>query len=143
VLLRLLLVLLLAPLAELVVLLWIADRTSWETALAIVLAGMLAGAWLIRRAGLRSIRMIRGRPAPGEGVESLPDALFTLSAGVLFLVPGVLSDLVAIALLVPWSRRRIKARLLGGARNRFRAWSGGNRRPDDRIIDVRVVKRDE
>jgi UPF0716 protein FxsA len=135
--LRILLFVLLAPLAELVVLLWIADKTSWETAVAIILAGMLLGAWLIRRAGTRSLRMLRGQRAPEDRNASLPDALFTLAAGALFVVPGVLSDMVAVALLIPWTRRRIEARFLGGVRSRFQASSDAYR--EDRVIDVRVV----
>lgn len=141
--LRLLLGLLLAPLAELVVLLWIADRFSWETAVAIILAGMVAGALLIRRAGMRTIRLIRGRARPAEGVESLANHLFTLAAGVLFLVPGVLSDLVAVALLVPWSRRQIQSRMLAGLRARFYAHPGEEPPAAGRIIDVQVVKPEE
>jgi UPF0716 protein FxsA len=137
---RLLLGLLLWPLAELVVLLWIADRFSWQTAVVIILAGMVLGAWLIRRAGMRSIRLIRGRARPSEGVESLANNLFTLAAGVLFLVPGVLSDSVAVALLIPWSRRRIQSRMLGRLRARFYTSLGPDAPGGGRIIDVQVVK---
>lgn len=139
-LLRLLLFVLLAPLAELVVLLWIADKTSWETAVAIIVAGMALGAWLFRRAGTRSLRMFRGQFGPEDRGDSLPDALFMLAAGALFMVPGVLSDVVALALLIPWTRRRIQARLLGNVRTRARAWTDANVDREDRIIDVQVVK---
>jgi UPF0716 protein FxsA len=132
---RFLLTILLAPLAELVVLLWIADKTSWQTAVVIILLGMAAGVWLIRRAGTRSLRMLRNQEQP----TSLPLAVLHLIAGLLFLVPGVLSDLLAVGLLIPWTRRQLTRWILRSLNGRPQAKPSGVSRPD-RIIDVRVIK---
>jgi UPF0716 protein FxsA len=140
VLLRLLAALVLTPLVELVVLLWIADQTSWQTALAIILLGMAVGGWLIRRAGTHSLREIRGQRAPEEPPLSFSNAALQLVAGLLFLLPGVLSDLLAVGLLIPWTRRQLARWLLRslGARQQTQ-WSVETRR-SDRIIDVRVLE---
>jgi UPF0716 protein FxsA len=72
--------------------------------------------------------------------ESLLDGLLVMAAAVLLIVPGVLSDLVAIAILFPPSRRILK----NFARQRMQM-SGtrtGERSADfdrERIIDVRVI----
>jgi len=135
VLVRFLLTILLAPLAELVVLLWIADKTSWQTALVIILLGMAIGVWLIRQAGTRSLRMLRDQ----EQTTALPRAVLHLIAGLLFLLPGVLSDLLAVGLLIPWTRRRLARWLLRSLSGPAHPGSFGTSRPD-RIIDVRVIK---
>lgn len=142
-LLRLFLLLTLVPLVELAVLVWIADKTNWQTAVLLVILPGLLGAWLIRRAGTRCLRTIRARLGQGElPTDSLLDAGFILVAGALMLTPGVLTDLTGLVLLVPWTRSLLKRWLLGRLRAKTTLWSGGPGR-EDRIIDVKVVSNSE
>jgi UPF0716 protein FxsA len=72
----------------------------------LVLATSLLGAWLLRAAGIRAWRGLRdagmaGR-APGPEVTR---GLLGLLSGVLLVVPGFLTDLIGVALLVPPVRR--------------------------------------
>ena len=142
-LLRLFLLLTVVPLAELIVLVWIADKTNWQTAVLLIILPGLLGAWLIRRAGVRCLRTIRARLDQGElPTDSLLDAVFILVAGVLLLSPGVLTDLLGLVLLIPWTRGLIKRRLLRRLRAKMALWSHRPER-EDRIIDVKVVSNSE
>ena len=141
--LRLFLLLTLVPLVELTVLVWIADKTNWQTAALLIIVPGVLGAWMIRRAGVHCLRTIRSRLTAGElPTDSLLDAVFILVAGVLLLTPGVLTDLLGLVLLIPWTRSLLKRWLLGRLRAKIALWSRGPDR-DDRIIDVKVVKTDK
>ena len=138
-LLRLFLLLTLVPLVELTVLVWIADKTNWQTAALLIIVPGVLGAWMIRRAGVRCLHTIRSRLTQGElPADSLLDAVFILVAGVLLLTPGVLTDLLGLVLLMPWTRNLLKRWLLARLRAKIALWSGGPQRAD-RIIDVKVI----
>lgn len=147
-LLRLLLLFTLIPLVELVLLLILADITSWQFTVALVLLTGLVGAALARHEGLRCLRSIRQRLADGDlPGDALLDGLLILLAGALLITPGVLTDLFGFALLLPAFRRVVKRTLA----KRFRAHvhvydpTGGCPPPTDqptvrdRIIDTQVV----
>ncbi len=154
-LLRLLLLFTLVPLAELVLLLVLADATTWEFTLALVLVTGMLGAWLARREGLRCWRRVDEEIAAGRlPGDPLIDGLMILLAGALLVTPGILTDLVGFLLLIPPARRLLKNRL----RRRFQArihivpptagWAGPDRAgsgspdgppPTDRIVETRVI----
>jgi UPF0716 protein FxsA len=144
---RLVLLFTLLPIVEIVVLVWIAGRTSLVFVLGLVVATGLVGAWLVRHQGWRTLRRISDDLDHGiMPAESLTDGLLVLVAALLLIMPGVLSDALAIALLFPPSRKLIKAfvrrRLQVRLRRADAAPSAWNVHPD-RIIDVRVVNRPE
>lgn len=141
--LRLLLLLTFIPLVELAILIWIGNRTNWQTA---VLLGVLpgaVGALLIRRAGVSCLQTIRSQLGRGElPADALADALFILVAGALLLTPGVLTDLAGLLLLLPWSRSFARRHLLGRLRAEVSFWTD-DEAAEDRIIDVRVKNPDD
>ena len=109
---RLLLLFILLPLVELILLLWLADLTSWQVTVLFVIVTGAVGVWLVRRQGFRTWRRITEEFAAGKlPAEALWDAAMILVAGALLLTPGVLTDLVGLTLLIPpcrrWYRRRI------------------------------------
>jgi UPF0716 protein FxsA len=132
----------LLPLVEIAVLVWIASHTSVLFVIGLVLATGLVGAWLVRHQGWHTLARISADLDAGRmPAESLLDGLLVLAAAVLLIVPGVLSDLVAIAILFPPSRRALKSfawqRMQVGS---MRARSPGAADFDgDRIIDVQVI----
>lgn len=142
---RLLLLFILVPLAELAILLWIAEVTdNWLFTLALVIVTGMVGAWLARREGLRCLRQIRRQLARGQlPGDSLLDGLMILIAGALLITPGVLTDLLGFALLVPTIRRVLKQYLKRRIQARIVIPPGSpdwNRSPPrDEIIDVRIV----
>jgi UPF0716 protein FxsA len=74
-----------------------------------VLAGM-AGVALIKREGLATALKARAQMEHGQlPVEQAFDAMILVVAGVLLVLPGFLSDVVALVLLLPPVRRLIRA----------------------------------
>ena len=134
-------------LVDVVLLVWIGRHTSGTFVLVLVIAGCVAGMATLRGATRRRLRAMEadlraGRPAS----ESVRAALATVVAAILFIVPGILSDLLAVLLLVPVSRRLVSswlARWWVGRieRDGFSGWAGQfqDTAGRDRVIDVRVV----
>jgi len=107
--LRLFLLFTLLPLAELAILVWIHSVTNWVVTLAVLFVPGIIGVWLVHREGLRCWREFRRQLARGEPPAApVLDGLLILVAAVLLVTPGVLTDLVAIVLLIPPIRRAIR-----------------------------------
>jgi UPF0716 protein FxsA len=102
------LVFIVVPMLELMLLIKIGQRIGVLATTALVLATALTGAFIISRQGLAVITRTleaasKGRPP----VEPVLDGLFLMVAGALLLTPGLLTDVVALALLVPPVRRAV------------------------------------
>jgi UPF0716 protein FxsA len=134
----------LVPVIEIALLVWIGMQTSLLFVLGLVIGTGILGAGLARYQGFQTLRRISadlelGR-LPGE---SLVDGLLVLLAGLLLIVPGVLSDLAAIGLLFPPSRRVLKGlvrRRLQARMARMRDGHPGRVFDGDQIIEVRVTE---
>ena len=144
--LKLLLLFLAIPFVELALLLFLADRTSWWFTLALVILTSVTGAWLIRSQGWRVWTRIRSELAAGQvPTDSLLDAALIFVAGALLITPGVLTDLVAIFLLIPPTRRFARQRLLAWLRARFQlhtvAYRESSAEPKrSEVINVQVIE---
>ncbi len=108
----LLLLMVLVPITELWLLIQIGGRLGALNTVALVVLTAVVGSALARREGLRVVRqwqqtLARGEP-PQEGLTGA--ALITLG-GLLLVVPGVLTDVAGLLLLVPPLRRWVAARL--------------------------------
>jgi UPF0716 protein FxsA len=102
------LVFIVVPMLELMLLIRIGQGIGVLPTIALVLATALTGAFIISRQSLAAVR--RTLEALSEGrapVEPVLDGLFLLVAGALLLTPGLLTDALALALLVPPVRRLI------------------------------------
>jgi len=146
VLLRLLLLFTIIPLVELWLLLWLAEQTSWQFTLGLVIFTGILGAWLARREGLKCLQTIHDRLQRDElPTDSLMDAMMILLAGAVLITPGVLTDLLGFSLLVPqlrrlarkWVARRIKARMFVSSTSN--SWTTSEERGRDQVIDARVI----
>ncbi len=141
---RLALLFTLLPIIEIAVLVWIAGRTSLWLVLGLVIATGLLGAWLVRQQSWQTMRRISADVNRGQmPTESLTDGMLVLLAALLLIMPGVLSDVLAISLLFPPTRRMFKAFLRRRlqARATMYRWEGGVDPDRERIIDVRVIER--
>jgi UPF0716 protein FxsA len=140
---RLFVLLTLAPLVEVLLLVWIAQQTNLTVVLLLIFVPGLFGVWLARREGLRSLQVVREEMARGQiPSRSLVDGLLVLLASGLLIVPGVLTDLVGLALLVRPLRRVVGRYLTGKMEARVQSMMAGNQWAGpgrDRIIDVRVI----
>ena len=75
--------------------------------LAMLLGGLVVGRQLLRGQSLTSIRALQQAEPPGVGV-------LRVLAGMLFILPGFLSDLLALLCLYPGTGRWLQSRLVAG-----------------------------
>jgi UPF0716 protein FxsA len=106
VLIRLLIVLILLPIAEIYVLIESGRLLGVApTVLLVVLTG-IAGSWLMRHQGLELLRRAQHDLAAGQlPAGTLLDGILVLIGGVLLLTPGFCTDLIGFSMLVPGTRR--------------------------------------
>jgi UPF0716 protein FxsA len=100
--------------AELYVLIEVASAIGVLPAVVALLAISASGPWLVRRAGFGVWRRSQERLAAGEmpGREAL-DGIVLLAAGLLVCIPGFVTDVVGLIVLVP-PVRRLAGRVLVG-----------------------------
>lgn len=92
--------------------------SGWAVVALVILTG-IGGAALARIQGFGIFYRIRRDLAEGRmPQEGLIDGLFVLLGGLLLIMPGILSDLIGIFLLVPMVRRRLKR----GLERRMTRW---------------------
>ena len=141
------------PFLELTILLWLAGKVGGvNTLLLIVFTGVL-GASLARWQGWRTTSRIRQEMAQGKVPgEALVDGALILVAGAVLLTPGILTDALGFALLIPVIRHVFKRTALGWIQRNARVQqvhygSGFGPRPDfttgsagDRIVDAKVIE---
>lgn len=93
------------PLLEIYVIIQVGQVIgAWWTIGLLILAGFV-GSWLVRREGSRAWAALR--EALGSGrmpARELADGVLILVGGTLMLAPGFVSDLVAVALILPVTR---------------------------------------
>ena len=131
------------PLAELAILVWIAQRTNWLVTLAMIVVPAALGAWLARRQGLRCWRAVQEQIARGElPTDSLLDGLLILIAGALLITPGLLTDTAGFLLLIPPFRRLARRRLVRRIQARIFVSLDGQRpgpEQQSKVLDARVI----
>ncbi len=102
------------PIAELATFIAVAATIGFTWALLLIVAGSLAGAMVLRHAGGNHVA--RMRVALGDGgiaaVQADSDGFLILFAGILLLIPGFITDMLGLALLIGPLRRAIST-LLG------------------------------
>jgi UPF0716 protein FxsA len=139
----LLALILVVPVAELVVLLRVADGIGIPETILLLLAISAVGAWLVKREGLGVLRRIQTTVDRGKvPTRELVDGALIMLAGALLVTPGFLSDFVGILLLLPPTRAVLRAVVLSAlarrAHLRVTTFGGpGGRSPQPpRVIDV-------
>ena len=106
---RLLLLFTLVPIVELAVLIEIGQHLGMLPTVALVLATGALGAALARREGIQAFHRLRDSIGQGSFPgEAILDGVLILGGGLLLLTPGILTDLLGFAALVPGTRYFIK-----------------------------------
>lgn len=106
------------PVAEIALLIAIGRQIGLVSTVALLLLTGLLGSFLARRQGLGIVRRMQSEMAEGRApAGQILDGTLILLAGVLLIVPGVLTDVLAFLCLLPAGRTLIKAWL----RRRFEA----------------------
>lgn len=116
---RLLILFTVVPIVELALLIRLGQLISLWPTLGLVIGTGVVGAWLARREGLRTFAAIRAELARGVmPAARMLDGLMILLAGALLVTPGIITDLIGFAMLVPPCRRLIRQRLHDWLRKR-------------------------
>jgi UPF0716 protein FxsA len=99
----------LGPLLELYILIKIGGYLGVLQTIALVVFTALLGVVLARFEGLRTLQQIRQSLSQGiVPAEEMVDAVLIFIGGILLITPGVLTDLFALVLLIPYSRTIFK-----------------------------------
>jgi UPF0716 protein FxsA len=103
---------LVVPIVELFVLIRVGGAIGVGNTILTVLLVSVVGAWLVKREGLKTLRRIQEQlnnaTLPADDVI---DGGLIMFAGALMLTPGFVTDLVAIALLIPPVRSTVRRSL--------------------------------
>lgn len=88
--------------------------------LGLLLAGAILGSWLARREGARAARSFMTAARAGRSPEAeVTDGMLVAFGGLLILVPGFLSDIAGLLLLLPPSRGVVRRAWLRRAEKRM------------------------
>lgn len=137
---------LLLAVAESVALYWLATRIGLLATIGLLLAAGILGSVLFRWQGRVALDRLERELGPdSRPADTLLDGVLILTAAVLLILPGILTDVAAFALLVPPVRAGVKVLLRRGVARHFQGrvdvatWTD---RPTarDRIIDVEVTE---
>lgn len=115
----LVLLFLVVPLAELYFIIQVGQAFGALNTIALLIIISAAGAWLVKREGIsvwkRFQRQIEAGAVPGKEIA---DGVMILFAGALLMTPGFLTDILALALLLPPVRAAIRSVLMKQAAKR-------------------------
>ncbi|MFG2888531.1 FxsA family membrane protein [Streptomyces sp. NPDC048248] len=144
---------------EIWLLIVVADATNGLTVFLLLLAGVIAGAYVIKRAGRRawknlteSLQAGRDPAAPPKDPASGSGNTLPMLGGLLLMVPGLVSDALGLLCLFPPTGKLIHHRA-EKILNRRAANSPGTfgdafqqarmRRPDGKVVQGEVIHDDE
>lgn len=123
-----LLIFLILPILEIAVFIQVGDWIGlWPTVLLVILAAFLGSA-LLRWQGLSVLRRAQAAADRGEApVGAVFEGFCIVVAGVLLIIPGFLTDIVGLALFVPFLRNALGRWLLDRMRRSggMRVWVNG------------------
>ena len=132
---KLILAFILVPLIELTLLVQLHQQTSFLTTLLVVVFTGMLGVSLARRQGLDVWRGIHQQLAQGKNPSAeIINGVMILLAGAFLMTPGLLTDGVGFALLVPWLRTQLQLGLTNWFRTRTIRQFGGVW-PSDSVAD--------
>jgi UPF0716 protein FxsA len=145
--------LLLYVIAEMAALILLGRTLGVFPTILLVLGGGIVGVWIARWQGLRTA--VRARSQLAHGVlptAEMTDGLLIAVAAVLLMIPGVIGDILGIALLFPPTRALLRRTVIGNFtrrsplgrfthehEHRRSTTAGGDQIIDARVIETRVV----
>ncbi len=103
------------PVLEILVIIRVAHWIGVGPTFLLIVAGVIGGSWIIRREGQRSMAAMKAAMQRGApSTDGLASTGWVVVGGILLIVPGFITDVVAALAIIPFSRR-----LLGKAMARL------------------------
>lgn len=100
------------PFLEIAGFVWIGGRLGIAITLLWVMAAMVAGLLLLRRTGMQAVGRLRAAMAEGrEPGHSMLDAACFAVAAILLIIPGFVTDALALILVLPATRHWLLRRM--------------------------------
>jgi UPF0716 protein FxsA len=116
----LLLLLILVPIAELYVIIQVGQAIGALPTIALLILSSILGTVLLKSQGRLAWRRFRAALAAGRApTTEVVDGALVIFGGSLLIVPGFISDLLGLFLLLPPTRIAVRKVLLSGARGRM------------------------
>jgi UPF0716 protein FxsA len=125
---------------EIVALVALASWIGVGWTLLVLLVGTVLGLWLARREGLRAVHAMAeaARDRRVAHVE-LTDGLLVAVGGLLLVLPGLVTDVAALLLLLPPTRSLVRRRMVRAAERRSPVLRTARIRADGTVVDGTVV----
>lgn len=93
-------------LAELALLIVIGQKLGVFSTLLLIVATSIFGIYVAKNKGMHSVRKVKDSLAHGEAPgPAVIDAMLNLSGGLLLALPGFLTDILGLLLLMPFTRK--------------------------------------
>jgi UPF0716 protein FxsA len=119
------------PLLELAVLIEVGKAIGFWPTLGLLILSAIAGVMVIRQQGISMVgRMFETIGRGGLAFVSMVNGYFVILAGCLLIVPGFITDVLGLALLVPPLRQLILGAVLPGFADARRDDRAGRKRGD-------------
>ncbi len=135
------LLLLAVPIAELWVIVQVADGIGFVPTLLLLIGVSIAGAWLLKQQGMATWRSMQASLQRGQmPAREATDGALILLGGALLLTPGFLTDVVGLLLLLPPTRAALKGVVRRGFRRRIDRRFPGGADSWRRVHEARVIK---
>lgn len=100
------------PLIEIALFLTIADLVGLGVTLLLIVAAAFIGFFVLQKQGLKAIEAVRSPTGSSPmTLRQIFDGLCIAVAGALLIIPGFFSDFLAILLLLPLTRARMRDRI--------------------------------
>lgn len=118
---RLFLLFLVLPIVEIYLLIQVGSVIGVFPTLALIVLTAAVGSGLARREGLAVWQKLMAQTATGQmPTNALVDGGIILSSGLLLLTPGILTDIIGFAGLIPLTRNRLRPFVISWLKGRVR-----------------------
>ncbi len=125
---------------EIVALVALGSAIGLGWTLLVLLAGSVLGLWLARREGVRAAQALAEAVSNRRVAHSeLTDGLLVAAGGVLLFVPGLVTDLAGLLLVLPPTRALVRRRLVRAAERRSPGLRSARIRSQGPVVDGVVV----
>ena len=115
------------PIAELYVIIKVAQNTGVFNSILLLIMVSFIGAWLVRAQGIGIIRKIKIQLTMGQiPNKELVDGALVLFAGALMLTPGFLTDALGLLLLFPLTRHIFRGLIISRFKQRASIFDKSN-----------------
>ena len=124
--------------ADLASLIWLGGFLGVLPVLGLVILDIFIGSALIRQSGANIFTLLNSAPNDKKAVSGgAAQSLLGAIAGLLLIIPGIVSDFIALALLLPWTRQRMARFFESHISTDFRGYRTGG------VIEAEAVEIEE